>query len=845
MFLDLRHAVRVLLQTKAWTAVILLSLALGIGANTALFSGVNGLLLRTVPVPHPETLVRLRWAGQNDMRRSSNSYGAPARNASGEEVRQTTSYPIYQSLRAANQTLTEIAASAPLGNLNVIVDGEAELASAMVVSGNYFDLLQVPAEIGRVLTTADDSTSVPASAIISDAYWQKRFGGLPSTIGRTVTVNNTPVTIVGVTPRQFTGIQNLTSPPSDMFLPIAFDAKFSGNGGPTPRLNDATFWWVQMVGRLKPGVTFQQVVGNLGGPFQAAARDSLTSYLASIKPEERALSVNQNRTAVPHLVVDSAGRGIYDAREDSVKSARVLSFVVALLLVIVCANVANLLLSRGAARQKEISVRLSLGATRSRLVRQLLTESLLLSFIGGGLGILVGYWSRQLLPFASDAPMDWRVMSFSAILCVIVGVGFGLTPALRATGLNLSGAMQETSRNVSRQRTLLTKGLVVVQVAISLAVLIGAGLFVRTLQNLRSVQAGFNTRNLVVFGVNPRLNGYNASQVANLYDRLQQRLAAVPGIRGVAHSGNALLSGASSDTSMFIQGHPAAGPLRDGGWDLYTMTVSAEYLETLGIPMIRGRDLDVRDTLPNAPRVCVINETAARRFFPGEDPLGKRWGQSIEKSGEIEIVGIAADAKYENLRDPAPPTAFRPFAQQTTSAAAFVLRTASDPIAMMKATREAVHDVDPNLPIVRMSTQIDLIEQGVQQERFFALSYALFGVLALLLASIGLFGVMSYSVARRTNEIGIRMALGAGKRDVIEMVLNESLRMVAVGVVLGVAVALAAGRLIQTMLFGLKATDPATIGLAALTLVAVALLAGYLPGRRAARVDPLVALRYE
>jgi predicted permease len=845
MLQDLRHAARMLFQSKGWTAVVLLSLALGIGANAALFSGVNGLLLRTLPVPHPETLVRLKYAGANEMRRSSTGYGYNGKTPSGEDIRESVSYPIYQALLSANQTLIDIAASAPIGSLNVVVDGKAELATALLVSGNYFRLLNVPAQIGRALGSEDDQAGAPAVAVISHGFWQKRFGGQASVIGRTVTMNNTPVTIVGVTPQPFTGIQNLTDSGTDITIPLAFDPQFGGNSGPIPRLKDGTYWFLQMMGRLKPGITPDQVRGNLDGTFQAAAREGWTSYLASITAEQRALSRNQNRTAVPRLQVDTGSRGLYAVDGDTLRSATILSVVVGLILVIVCANVANLLLSRSASRQKEISVRLSLGASRYRLVRQLLTESLLLSFLGGLLGIAVGYWSRQLLPFASGAPLDWRVLGFVSGVCVLTGIAFGMVPALRATRIDLSGSMKETSRNVTRSRTLLTKSLLVVQVAISLVVLIGAGLFLRTVQNLRRVDAGFNTRNLIVFSVNPRLNGYPPARVGTLYEQLEDAVRAVPGVKSVSHSQASLLSGSTSITGMFIQGRTASGSTPGGGLDLWSMTVSPEFFDTLEIPIVRGRTFDVRDTLPNAPAVSVINETAARKYFPGEDPLGKRWGNSLEQNRDIEIVGIVRDTKYTNLRDEAPPTGFRPYPQQTTLNASFQVRIAADPAATMQAVRDVVRQIDANLPIVRMTTQSDLVEGRFTQERFFAASYALFGGLALLIASIGLFGLMSYSVARRTNEIGIRMALGARQFDVTRMVLRESLTMVTIGIVVGIVTALAAGRLVSTMLFGLTPRDTLTMGIAVAVMLIVSTLAGYLPARRASRVDPMVALHYE
>jgi predicted permease len=850
MFQDLKHALRMLLEAKAWTAVVLLSLALGIGANTTLFTAVNGLLLRTVGVPHPEQLVRLRYAGKNDMRRSSNGYGFSGKNAAGEDVRESVSYPVYEALRSANRTLTDIAASAPIGNVNVRVDGKAELASAILVSGNYFQVLDVPAQAGRTITAEDDnlSSSSGVVAVISYGYWQKRFGGAANIFGKTVTVNTTPVTIVGATPPQFTGIQSLNSEARDITIPLAFDPQFGGqsNGPGAPaRMKDGTWWWLQLMGRLKPGANLQQVRGNLEGTFQAASREGWASYFSSLTAEQRGLARNQNRTAVPHLQVDAGSRGIYDIDTNTLRSASILSVVVGLMLVIVCANVANLLLSRAAARQKEIAVRLSLGATRYRLVRQLLTESLMLSFIGGGLGTLVAYWSRQLLPFAQTAPLDWRVLGFVALICLLTGVAFGIAPALRATRVDLSGSMKEASRNISRSRTLLTKALLVAQISISLVVLIGAGLFLQTLRNLRNVDAGFNTRNLVVFGVNTRVNGYEGPRVAAINDQIHQKVASLPGIRSVSHSQSAFLSGNENTTNMFIHGRESSGPAPGGGFETWRMTVSPEFFETLEIPLVRGRGIDVRDTAPKAPAVAVINEAAALKFFPGEDPVGKRFGQTLEQSGDIEIVGIVRDSRYNSLRDAPPPTAFLPYAQQSTFGAVFEVRTAGDPAPFMKTIRDTLQGVDPNLPVVRMTTQSDLIEDRFAQERFFAVAYTLFGGLALLLASIGLFGLMSYSVARRTNEIGIRMALGAQKRQVIGMVLGESIWMVSIGIVIGIAATLAAGRLVKTLLYGLQPTDGLTIGAAIAAMIVVSILAAYLPARRASRVDPMTALHYE
>jgi predicted permease len=837
MLQDLKHAARMLLQMKGWTAVVLLSLGLGIGANTALFSGVNGMFLRTLSIPHPETLVRLRWAGKNDMNRSTYGYGNTEKNAAGEDTSEAFSYSAYQAMLAANQTLVDIAVSAPAQQLNVIFEGKAEVASSLLVSGNYFKVLDVRPQIGRLIEPADDADSASPVAVISDAYWEKRFGRDPRIVGKTVTLGKLVFTIVGVTPRSFRGIQDLTSSARDVTAPLALDRELGGT-----RLQEPTTWWLQMVGRLKPGAAYPQVRGNLEGTFQGAARDGWNSYFASITAEQRSLSRNQNRTAVPHLEVDSASRGIYDVGSNARKSALILSVVVGLVLVIVCANVTNLLLSRAAGRQKEISVRLSLGATRWRLMRQLLTESLLLSVLGGSLGILVGYWSRQLLPFAQEAPLDWHVLGFVAGLCLATGVAFGLVPALRATRIDLSGSMKEGSRSIIRSRTVLSKALLVVQVAISLIVLVGAGLFLRTLQNLRDVDAGFNTRNLIVFGVNPRMNAYEAVRVADLYDRLTQELSEIPGVTAVSHSQSTLLSGSTSISGMYVQGKSGENPR---GQQIWMMTVSPEFFQTLQIPIVRGRSFEARDVAPEAPPVGVINETAARKYFAGDDPIGKRFGFSPEKDSEVEIIGILRDTKYNSLRDETPPTLYRPFARETTQSASFEVRTGGDPKSLIQFVRAAVQKVDSSLPVARMTTQSELVEGRFSQEHFFAMSFSLFGALALLLASIGLFGLMSYSVARRTNEIGIRMALGAQRSHVLRMVVSESLILVAIGVVIGAGAALAAGHLVQAMLFGLAPTDPITMVMAVLTMLVVSLLAGYLPARRASKVDPMVALRYD
>jgi predicted permease len=835
MIRDLRHAVRVLLRSKGWTAVVLLSLALGIGANTALFTAVNGLLLQTVAVPDAQSLVRLKWTGENDMIRNSSDYGYSAP-IGGRDVRSTFSYAIYKDLRAANQTLTDLAACAPGGVVNVIVNGEADLAPALGVTGNYFRVLGVQPIAGRLLGDQDAEHGAPPVAVISEGFWQRRFGREQSAIGRVVTMNNVQVTIVGVTASSFTGIQRVDGPTRDVTLPLAQLNQAA------QQLAQPTSWWLQIVGRRKPGVRDEQIRGNFEGVFQASARAGMAAYMDGLSEKDRNLSTNRrDGTKVPTLVVSSAAQGVYDLDNSSRRSASILGVVVVLVLLIVCANVANLLLSRATSRRKEISVRLSMGATRGRLIRQLLTESLVLSGLGGALGLVVGYWSRQLLPFGQTVPIDWRVFAFVGGVSIFTGLAFGLVPAFRATRVDLAGAMKENSRGVVGSRTILSRGLLVAQVAISLVLLIGAGLFLRTLNNLRAVDVGFNPNNLLIFRVNPQLNRYDADRTALIYKQLQEGLVALPGVRAVALTRVLPLSGSTNSSSIHVRGGSENN-------NVYQMNVSPSYFDTMNIPILRGRGFNEHD-VKGAPRVAVLNETAARKLFPDGQAIGGRLGYSLETNGEIEVVGVVRDTKYSSLRDAAPPTMFSSFVQAGTAQMAAVLRTAGDPNALVDGARAVVKQVDPTLPMTNVTTQIAQLEGRFAQERLFATAYSLFGGLAVILAAIGLFGVMSYAVSRRTNEIGVRMALGARRADVIRMVLGESMILVAIGVALGLGAALGLARLareqLAPVLFGLPPTDLAAIVAAVVLMAVVSTIAGFLPARRASRVDPLAALRVE
>jgi predicted permease len=833
---DVSYALRNLRRAPGFAATAIVMLAVGIGANTALFTAVNELLFVKVSVADPDGLVRLRWAGENDMVNRHEEWGYSAETAASEPMNASFSVAMFEQLTAVNQTLTGLLASAPAPRLNVSVDGEAVIASGLLVSGMYFNLLGVHPELGRLLGAADDSLSAPPVAMISHAFWAGRFGFDPSVVGRLITVNGVAVTIVGVLPGDYTGIRRPGDVAAEIHLPLAHHPPFTSRGDQRRR---PTWSWVQILGRLRPGRTAEQVQGNLEGPFQTGSRAAMAVELAALPPASRAMRRNRGGTAVGRLHVDSAARGIYDPDPDAARQAVLLAVVVLLVLLVVCANVGNLLLSRATARQRELAVRLSVGATRGRLVRQLVTESLVLSGIGGSLGVFVALAARDWLPFGKTASFDWRVCAFILLAIGVSALLFGVAPAVRATSGGLSNRLRTSSQAIGGSGTWLAKGLLVAQVAVSLVLVVGAGLFLRTLGNLRAVDVGFEPANILLFRVDPSLNAYDDERQAILYDRLTQSIRSVPGVVSASHSTVAFLTGNSLGDAIYLDGSGI-----EGGFRPHVLSVSPEFFETMEIPVLLGRGLDVRDG-PDAQAVVVINQTAAREFFGDDNPLGRRLGTSPLSPDRAEIVGVVRDVKYAEVRGAVPPTVFWPFVQESYGAGYFAVRTAGPPEVLTTAVRDAVRRVDPNLPLMDVSTQVQQIEGRLAQERLFAFAYALFGGLAMALAAVGLFGVVSYGVARRTNEIGIRMALGAERAAVKRMVLGESLVLVGVGVSVGVAGVFATGRLVTSLLFGVAPTDVATILQAVGVMVVVAGIAGYLPARRAARVDPLVAIRCE
>jgi predicted permease len=840
---DLRYGARMLIKHKGLTIIAILSLALGIGANTAIFSLVDAVLLKSLPVKEPAALAQLKWLAGSSFRNFN--YDGSSREDEATGLRISTSFPqqTFEEFRAQQKVFTDLFAFASLEQVNANVDGQAEVASGLVVSGGYFTGLGVQPVLGRVITAEDDRSNAPAVAVISFRYWERRFGANPAVIGKQINLNNAAFTIIGVTPREFAGVMGDGSA-RDLTIPLMMEPLVRGNN---TNLNQQALWWLLLMGRLKPGATMEQARVELEPVFQRAALENLGP------------SVNQTQVPptapqdYPRLVVEPGRRGDTDWGWYQRQSLYLLTAVVGLVLLIACVNVANLLLARAAERQKEIAVRLALGAGRFRLVRQLLTESVLLALAGGALGLLFALWGRDLLlslrfsgreMSSLQTGLDARVLAFTFAVSVLTGLLFGLIPAWRATRVDLTPALKDTGRSsAGHSRSFVGKSLVVAQMALSLLLLIGAGLFLRTLRNLQHVSPGFNTQNLLLFRVDPRLSGYQGERLAQLYQRMFDRIEAVPGARSVTFSRHPLLSGSLGGRGFNVVGR-TVDPNNRPSTNIHI--VRANFFETMEIPIQFGRRLSPHDDA-QAPHVTVVNQTFARRFFADEDPIGKRLRFGSTQSDEVEIVGVAQDAKYTSLRAEIPPTIYVPWLQELPRLGQmnFEVRTSGDPINFLAAIRQAVREVDGNLPLFDVKTQVEQASQSLAQERLFAALLSFFGALALALAALGLYGVLAHSVAQRTKEIGVRMALGAEARHVLRLVIGQGMLLVCAGIAMGLILAYLLTKWLSGWLYGVGAADPLTYSAIALLLAVVALFACYLPARRATRVDPMIALRCE
>ncbi len=834
MFQDLRYGARMMLKSKMLTMVAVLSLALGIGANTAIFSLINALMLRMLPVKNAEELALFSVAGPQ----------AP------EGASYNCNYPLYEMFRDRNQTLTGVITGANVGRARLLVNeprAVAESVQQQRVSGNFFSVLGVNAVVGRALTEADDNqANGQPGAVISYEYWRRRFGLDPQVVGRQVTVNNTALTIVGVAPPGFFGFVVGSKP--ELWWPI----KAVSDQG----LRLESFNWIRVIGRLRPGVSMSQAQAEMETIFQQQINDVAAAQSADWTPTQRRNHFER------HIRLEFGGAGYTTLRRQFRQPLFILMAAVGLTLLIACVNVANLLLARAATRRKEIAVRLALGAGRFRLLRQLLTESVLLSLLGGAAGLLfaraclrglITYLPQQ-TQAALDVPLDAPVLAFTLVVSVLTGLLFGLAPAWQATRLNLTASLKDqTGASASRSRLALNKTLVVTQVALSLYLLIGAGLFVRSLRNLRSLDTGFDYENIVQFSIDPG-SGYNAQQRSDLYKQMLTRLEALPGVQSATLLYFSLLSGGGLDFKVSVPGYT---PAPDENMSCNEMAVGPRFFETMRMPVLAGRDFGPQDERPPAPPnsqteddpgmagaqplYAVINQTMARYFFGDENPIGKRF--IARRDWPVEIIGVTRDAKYMNLREQPPRTYYLYYFQLPgREGMTFQLRASGGTADYAATLGRLARELSPQAQVVGLRMMTEVVNESLTQERFIAQLGSAFSLFALLLACVGLYGVMSYAMTRRTNEIGVRMALGARGADVVRMVMKETMLMVAIGLAVGLGAALATTRLISTLLFGLSPNDPATIAAAALLMTVVAAFAGYLPASVASRPDDSIAV---
>jgi predicted permease len=831
---DLRYGARMLLKSKMFTLVAVLSLALGIGANTAIFSLLDAVLLRSLPVREPEKLV---FFGRGEWGVSLNEF--PNRNWG------SFSYPFYRQARRLSEVFSDVAAAqlrpwTVHGAVNTNgTNGEQVRIEVQLVSGSYFSTLGVNASLGRLITDDDDRVSgAHPVAVVSHDWWERRLGGDPAAVGKTVTIDKVAYTIIGVAPKEFSGLKLLEK--QDMWIPLAMEAQTPPaywNGR-----EDKTYQSNYLIARLKNGVSAERASAAVNLLF----KQFLQEWASAQAPAERLKDIQR-----ANIELTPAAKGLPGLRLRFSLSLRILMAVVGVVLLIACANVANLLLARAAARQKEFAVRLAVGAGRTRLIRQLLTESLLLSGLGAVAGIvLASRLSRMLLLMASNSqealPLNLtpnvRVLGFTLVASLLSALIFGTAPALRAARIEPNSSLKggkSAAQGASQSR--FGKALVVAQVALSLLLLVGAGLFVRTLINLRSLPSGYDQENVLLVSADIAATGYQGVQRSALLREVEEKVKALPGVRA-----------ASFSMVVFNQGFwPATIFTRDlNAMDrerrvIRNNVVGQDYFTTMGIPLLEGRVFGPQDTNQVRP-VAVISETLARRFFPDGSPLGKHFGMDRPESvDQFEIIGVVKDSKYQSLAEPFQPNAYYIHSQIPFPLNNLVIRYSGSPDAVIPQVRRAITEVNRALPIDGVISLSEHIGLSLAQERLVARLATFFGLLALLLACIGLYGVLSYSVARRTNEIGIRMALGARRGDVLWLVLRESLALVGSGVVIGLLASFAATKTVSTLLFGLKPNDPLTIAAATLLLLAVAALSAYLPARRASRVDPMAALREE
>ncbi len=844
LWCDLRYAARILRKNPGFTAIAVGSLALAIGANTTIFSVANEMLYERLGVPHPEQLRLFTLTGDKHVAIHS-SWGSFGPLPGGRTRFDSFTYPLYQQLRKDNRVLDDIFAFKDLGRANVTVDGAAQAVQLELVSGNLYDQMQVRPALGRAILPSDDGApSTGAVAIVSDGFWRRSLGGSADVIGKVISVNTIPVTIIGVNPRGFTGVKSVQTSP-EVFMPLSMiPVLHADNGRDSPILSSTRRFWVQLMARTKPGVPVEQAQIALNVALDAAMRGTM--------------KIAKDDT-MPTLVLEDGSRGLNFSGRYFAKPLYVLLALVGFVLLLACANIANLMLARASARQREMSVRLALGAGRSRILRQVLTESLLISVMGGALGLGLGYMGRTTLPnllansweqSSVNVPFDWRVFAFTAGVTILTGVLFGIAPAWASTRAEIGTALKEGGKTSTRHRKGWSgKAIVAFQVALSTMLVVGAGLFLRTLINLNSIDPGFRADHLLLFDINPPSKQYPAPKDVALHAQIEEALRSVPGVEGVTLTDVPLIANNMSNADFTIEGAPKVEHKRgDNSRDVYFADVGHDFLSVMGIPVVAGRGFTPQD-IHSPQNVAVVNRALVRQFFPHDNnPIGKRFALDDDPTRQqwIEIVGIVADTHYSSLQEEPPPIHFDLYNQlPQIGGVTYTVRTHMPPEAITPSLRAAVQRIDRDLPLMDIRTQQQQIDATTQQERIFASLTAGFGILALALACVGIYGIMAYTVSQRTNEIGIRLALGAERRQVRGMVLREAVWLAALGVVIGLGVALGLSQLVKSMLYGLKPADPASFAAAGCLLLAVALTAAWIPAMRAARVEPMEALRHE
>lgn len=831
---DLRYGARILLRSPGFTAIAVLSLALAIGANTTIFSLAKQVLYDRLAVPNPGNLRMLHWVGDGKEVVSS-MWGDFDPGVNGTTNSSVFSYPVYLQLRAANQSLQDLLAFKE-DSMNATVRGNAKRVNAAMVSGNYFAELQVPAQLGRTIQPTDDAQpGQGAVAVLSDLLWQRDFDRSPNVLGQTLKLNQAIVTIVGVAPRGFTGAKNVQTSP-DLFIPLSLQPVVSPKGQNQTLLDDSGLWWLNVEGRLKPGVSNEQAQAALDVQLAAAIRATITPKAGQ---------------TLPHLVLQEGSRGLHSTDGTFRKPIYVLITFTGLVLLLACANVANLLLARGAQRQREMSVRLAMGAGRARIVRQFLTESLMMAALGGSGGLLLAFLGRNILPgLLANAwddnslrvPFDWGVFAFTAGITVVTGLLFGLAPAWVTGRTDAGRTLQETSKTSSRRRKgFAGRAIVVFQVSLSTLLVVAAGLFLRTVVALNSVDVGFEPDHLLLFDISPPAKRYPAGQDVLLQARIERAIAAIPGVEHVSPGWVPYMASSMSNATFDPEGEPRRPKSAED-----MNAVGNDFFATMHIRMVAGRDFGPQDTATSA-KVAIINQSLARSRFLHGNPIGKRFQTDDGANAPwITIIGICADTRYMNLRDEPPPQFFLPFIQQKEiGTMVYQVRSQLPVDSLIPPLRRTVAAIDPDLPLVDIRTQQQQIDANMQMERTFAALTAGFGLLALCLACVGIYGVMAYSVTNRTNEIGIRLALGALPKQVLAMILREATWISLAGIVVGLGAALLLARLVKSMLYGLQPTDPVSLITGAALLVVVGIGASWLPARRAASIQPMEALRHE